>query len=282
MTIETLFVTQFYSRANVTEEEVENFIEREKINQFGNMDYDLLEFVIIDENKELKLNVLDQIYKDIKNIGFNETKNKFATVNISVNNLGVVNQSKLPDLFIKALDNKLDDEYTDIITSSKGYHILKVVNTVNKSSTLINEYKVRHILLSPDIMTSDEEIRSKLISIRNEIKDLDDFILSAKKYSDDKISGFKGGDLGYQRTNKLVSEFASVMEKIPLKKISDPFQTKFGWHILYVENVRTVDDTKTIVRNNIANAIRIDKATRERDDWMAKLKDQAYIEIKEF
>ena len=194
----------------------------------------------------------------------------------------MVNQSKLPDLFIKALDNKLDDEYTDIITSSKGYHILKVVNTVNKSSTLINEYKVRHILLSPNIMTSDEEIRSKLISIRNEIKDLDDFILSAKKYSDDKISGFKGGDLGYQRTNKLVSEFASVMEKIPLKKISDPFQTKFGWHILYVENVRTVDDTKTIVRNNIANAIRIDKATRERDDWMAKLKDQAYIEIKEF
>ena len=72
------------------------------------------------------------------------------------------------------------------------------------------------------------------------------------------------------------------MEKIPLKKISDPFQTKFGWHILYVENIRTVDDTKTIVRNNIANAIRIDKATRERDDWMAKLKDQAYIEIKEF
>ena len=137
-------------------------------------------------------------------------------------------------------------------------------------------------MLSPDIMTSDEEIRSKLISIRNEIKDLDDFILSAKKYSDDKVSGFKGGDLGYQRTNKLVSEFASVMEKIPLKKISDPFQTKFGWHILYVENVRTVDDTKTIVRNNIANAIRIDKATRERDDWMAKLKDQAYIEIKEF
>ena len=207
MTIETLFVTQFYSRTNVTEEEVENFIEREKINQFGNMDYDLLEFVIIDENKELKLNVLEQIYKDIKNIGFNETKNKFATINIRVNNLGVVNQSKLPDLFIKALDNKLDDEYTDIITSSKGYHILKVVSAFNKSSTLINEYKVRHILLSPDIMTSDEEIRNKLISIRNEIKNLDDFILSAKKYSDDKVSGFKGGDLGYQRTNKLVSNF---------------------------------------------------------------------------
>ena len=73
----------------------------------------------------------------------------------------------------------------------------------------------------------------------------------AKKYSDDKVSGFKGGDLGYQRTNNLVPEFASVMEKIPLKKISDPFQSKFGWHILYVENIRSVDDTKSKVRNNL-------------------------------
>ena len=31
MTVETLFISQFYSRMNVTEEEIENFIKREKI-----------------------------------------------------------------------------------------------------------------------------------------------------------------------------------------------------------------------------------------------------------
>jgi hypothetical protein len=36
------------------------------------------------------------------------------------------------------------------------------------------------------------------------------------------------------------------------------------------------------VRKNIAQRIRIDKAKSERDDWIAKLKDQAYIELKEF
>ena len=46
MTIETLFVSQFYSRMNVTEEEVENFIQRENINQYGNIEYDLIEFII--------------------------------------------------------------------------------------------------------------------------------------------------------------------------------------------------------------------------------------------
>ena len=43
-----------------------------------------------------------------------------------------------------------------------------------------------------------------------------------------------------------------------------------------------MDDTNKIVRKNIANAIRIDKAKRERDEWVAKLKDQAYIEMKDF
>jgi parvulin-like peptidyl-prolyl isomerase len=45
--------------------------------------------------------------------------------------------------------------------------------------------------------------------MKNEIKDLEDFKIFAKKYSDDKASGFKGGDLGYVRDlTSLVKEFA--------------------------------------------------------------------------
>ena len=131
-------------------------------------------------------------------------------------------------------------------------------------------------------MTTDDKIKERLLKIKNEIKDLDDFILNAKKYSVDKVSGYKGGDLGYQRPSGLVKEFSDVMKETPLKKISDPFQSRFGWHILYVENIRSVDDTKSLVRKNIAKVIRSNKAKAERDDWVAKLKNQAYIEIKEF
>ena len=131
-------------------------------------------------------------------------------------------------------------------------------------------------------MSKDTEILEKLINMRNSIKNVDDFSLYAKRHSEDKISGFKGGDLGYVRTKSLVKEFADVMMKTPVEKISDPFKTRFGWHILYIENIRSIDDTKTIVRTNIANTIRAEKAKRERDEWVAKLKRQAYIEIKEF
>ena len=152
----------------------------------------------------------------------------------------------------------------------------------NKQSSFVNEYKVSHILLKADVMTSNDTIREKLIKMRNEIKDLEDFKVFAKKYSADKASGFRGGDLGYVRTEGLVPAFASKVKTTPIKKISDPFQSRFGWHILYIENMRSIDDTNTIVRKNVAQRIRVDKAQRERDDWVAKLKDQAYIEIKEF
>lgn len=282
MTIETLFVSQFYSRMNVTEEEVENFIKREDINQYGNIEYDLIEFVIEDEQKELTSEIINDVYLSILEQGFNNTKVKYNNLNIKIKNIGLVEQGKLPSIFLKALRGKLNDKFTELITSSKGYHVLNVVDSINKTSSIVNEYKVRHILLEPNVMTDSEEINKKLLDMKNQIKSLDDFILFAKKFSADKGSGYKGGDLGYQRPKSLVKEFADIMKSTPLKKISDPFQTRFGWHILYVENVRSIDDTKSLVRKNIANIIRSNKAKAERDDWVAKLKEQAYIEIKEF
>ena len=282
MTVETLFISQFYSRMNVTEEEIENFIERERVNQYGNFEYDLIEFVILDEDKLLSPDNIKNIYSNIKLEGFINTQNKYPNISIEVKTLGLVTSDKLPNIFIKAIHDISNGEYTKFITSSKGYHVLKILESENKASSFVNEYKVSHILLKPDVMTSNETIREKLITIRNEIKGLEDFKVFAKKYSIDKASGFRGGDLGYVRLKSLVPAFASKLKTTPIKKISDPFQSRFGWHILYIENIRSIDDTNTIVRKNIAQRIRIDKAKRERDDWVAKLKDQAYIELKEF
>tara|TARA_B110000261_G_C13063845_1_gene349329 strand:- start:459 stop:1667 length:1209 start_codon:yes stop_codon:yes gene_type:complete len=282
MTVETLFISQFYSRMNVTEEEIENFIKRENINQYGNFEYDLIEFVILDEDKLLSPDNIKNIYSNIKLEGFINTQNKYPNISIDIKTLGVVTHNKLPDIFIKAIHNIDNEEYTKVITSSKGYHILKILESKNKASSFVSEYKVSHILLKPDVMTSSDTVRQRLITMRNEIKDLDDFKVFAKKYSSDKASGFRGGDLGYIRLESVVPAFASKLQKTPVKKISDPFQSQFGWHILYIENIRSIDDTNKIIRKNIAKSIRINKAKRERDDWVAKLKDQAYIEIKEF
>ena len=282
MTVDALFISQFYSRANVTEEEVDNFIRREKINEQGDIQYEILELVIVDENKNIDKNTIDIIYSHAIKKNFTETKEKFSEYDIKITNLGVINTNSLPLLYVNALKNVRSNEHTGIINSSKGYHILKVLSAKNLDIAYVDEYKVRHILIKPDPMTSDKEVKQKLFQLRDKISNVDEFAESAKKYSVDLASAYNGGDLNWQRSRNLVPEFASIMEKTPLNTISDPFSTQFGWHILFVENKRTVDDAQSIIRNNIAMTIRANKAKREKDNWKAKLKDQAFIEIKEF
>ena len=225
---------------------------------------------------------MDKIYTYVTKTDFTKTKEKYNQHDIKIRNLGVVNTDNLPSLYTNALKNINPGEYTEVIRSSKGYHILKVLSAKNQSIAYIDEYKVRHILIKPDPMTSDREVKEKLFELRNKISNVEEFADSAKKYSADLASAYNGGDLNWQRSKNLVAEFSSVMENTPLNTISDPFPTQFGWHILYVENKRTVDDARSIIRNNVANTIRANKAKREKDNWKAKLKDQAFIEIKEF
>ena len=282
MTVEALFISQFYTRMNVTEEEVDNFIKRENIDEYGQLEFDLIELVIEDEEKIIASEAIEEIYNFSKENTFLSARDNFRNFKISVRNIGVVKKNELPNLFVEALLEKKDGELTDIIKSSRGYHILKIVSVSNKASTMVDEYKVRHILIKPNPMKSDKDIKNQLFEMRNTIKNIDDFSDIAKKYSEDNTSAIRGGDLNWQRSKNLVPEFSDVMEKTPIGTISDPFVSQFGWHILFLENKRTVDDARSIIRNNVAQAIRVNKAKRERDDWMAKLKDQAYINIKEF
>ena len=91
MTVETLFISQFYSRTNVTEEEIENFIERERINEYGNFEYDLIELVILDEDKLLDPDYINDIYKNIKLEFFINTQNKYPNKGFKINLLGLSN-----------------------------------------------------------------------------------------------------------------------------------------------------------------------------------------------
>ena len=282
MTVEALFISQFYTRMNVTEEEVDNFIRRENIDEYGQLEFDLIELVIEDEEKIIASEAIEEIYNFSKENTFLRARDNFSNFKISVRNIGVVKKNELPNLFVEALLDKKDGEITDIIKSSRGYHILKIVSVSNKASTMVDEYKVRHILIKPNPMKSDKDIKNQLFEMRNTIKNIDDFSDIAKKYSEDNASAIRGGDLNWQRSKNLVPEFSDVMKKTPIGTISDPFVSQYGWHILFLENKRTVDDARSVIRNNVAQAIRVNKAKRERDDWMAKLKDQAYINIKEF
>ncbi|MFQ5745690.1 MAG: peptidylprolyl isomerase [Gemmatimonadota bacterium] len=71
-----------------------------------------------------------------------------------------------------------------------------------------------------------------------EIRDGTDFAIVARRYSQDPSNRDQGGDLGWVRRSQLVPAFAEAAWLARTGEPVGPVRTRFGFHIIKVENVR--------------------------------------------
>lgn len=165
------------------------------------------------EEKELIVNEIVNnkiILETAKKSGVENTEEYKAQVENFKNNLA-------KELFL----NKLISEN---ITEEK---IRERYDEVNKILVDKKEYKVKHILV---------KTKAEIDKVVRELKN-NTFEDLAEKYSIDS-SKSNGGDLGYVVEGQTVPEFDEVLKNQPLRKLSEPFETQFGWHILIKEDER--------------------------------------------
>ena len=87
--------------------------------------------------------------------------------------------------------------------------------------------------------------------------------------------------LSIQLDNLQEKEFKNTIETLEVGEISQPFKTKFGWHILKLngrENAREVDIDKDWDKIE-AWALNI-KRQREFQKWLEEIKKDVYVDIK--
>jgi peptidyl-prolyl cis-trans isomerase SurA len=101
------------------------------------------------------------------------------------------------------------------------------------------ELHVAHILLQVKPNT-DTLAMAKLIDSLYKVASSGkvDFASLAKAYSDDKSNKNNGGDLGYFTALQFVYPFENAAYNTPVGKVSTPFRTVFGYHILKVIDKR--------------------------------------------
>ena len=102
------------------------------------------------------------------------------------------------------------------------------------------ELEIAQIVKSPEI---PQEEKQKVIDLLNEIKaDVEDngasFRVKAILYSQDPGSKSKGGFYSITRKTPFVKEFKDVAFSLREGEISDPFESPFGFHIIYMEKIR--------------------------------------------
>lgn len=104
-----------------------------------------------------------------------------------------------------------------------------------KAKAGTTEYRPRHILLNSE--KEANAVIAKLTTGKKKAK----FEDLAKTESKDSSAG-NGGDLGWVLPANLVPEFAEAMTKLKAGEISKkPVQTKFGWHVIRMEEIRSLD-----------------------------------------
>jgi peptidyl-prolyl cis-trans isomerase SurA len=121
---------------------------------------------------------------------------------------------------------------------------------------------------------------SRLATLKIRVENGEDIGELARAHSDDRGTAIQGGDLGWVSPGDTVPNFERMMDTLDVGEVSEPFETRFGWHILQVNERREHDDTEQAKRTNAAEQIRRRKMDEELQNWLRQLRDEAYVELR--
>lgn len=105
----------------------------------------------------------------------------------------------------------------------------------------VEEVRASHILIGTPqklVKVDTTQLIQRLDSIKKKIENGESFERLAQKYSEDPSAKINGGDLGYFSAFRMVYPFEEAAYNTPVGKVSKPFKTRFGYHILKVTDKR--------------------------------------------
>jgi len=195
--------------------------------------------------------------------------------------LGWRKGSQLPQFILDEVTKMKPGEVSAPLRTPSGFHIVKRnERRSGEAPVIVNQIHVRHILLKPNELDDDATVREKLAKLRQRILNGEDFAGIASTTSQDPGSAPDGGDLGWSGPGTFVPEFDKAIADLKVNEISEPFKTRFGWHIVQMLGTRTYDSTADVRRQRAYAAIRESKADEETELWLRRLRDEAFVEIK--
>ena len=170
-----------------------------------------------------------------------------------------------------------------IIKSGAGFHVLKVLakQESNNSNVKITQTRARHILLRTSPQLNETAAKAKLADFKKRIESKSaDFAALAKENSQDG-SAAEGGQLGWASPGQFVPEFENAMNQLAPGQISDPLVSRFGVHLIQVEERRQNQLSMAEQRELARNALREKKLDENFANWLRDLRSNAYVEYRE-
>ena len=211
----------------------------------------------IDENNNDTIQIVEKL-KSLRssflNLSIDEFNKKYNQDNqMIVENLGYFSAFKMIYNFENMAYKTPVGEVSSPFRTRFGFHILKV----NDKRNSLGEVTVGHIMT----YKNKDGALDRIKNISDSIKKGTSFEFLAKKYSEDKNSSFKGGRLApfsSGQINSIPFENAAF-DLVEKNQISDPVETKYGWHLIKLydkKNVKEFDEIKFQLLNKLKKSSR--------------------------
>ena len=131
--------------------------------------------------------------------------------------------------------------------------------------------KARHILVRN---------RKEAEQVKQKLRKGEDFAKLAKEYSIDLPMAREGGSMGTIEKGRTLPELEKVLFVLNVGEISDIVETRFGFHILTVDEIITTQYRPlNEVSEAVKSAILMQKEAKAFDEMYGKLEKNAKIEI---
>jgi len=290
MTLQMLRQRDVISRVYVSPREVEQCIAKRKASPGADNEYNLAHILVSIPGTATEQQIAE---RTARAQGVYERAKKgedFAQLAISYSDSGTALEGgalgwrkagQLPSFVADTIPNLQPGDVTEPIRTPSGLHIFKLLEVRGASqSAMVSQVHARHILMTTNEVEDDETVRQKLLRIRERIEHGESFEAIASVTSEDSSSAAAGGDLGWAVPGTFVPEFDQQLEKLADNEISQPFKTKFGWHLVQLLGRRTYDASEDVTRNRCVTQMREARADEETEIWLRRLRDEAFVDYR--
>ena len=277
------------SRVDISEQEIENFINSEEGRSELAVQYQVQHILVSVKSglNENEINAIKEKAQDILNrLGEGESFEKLAATYSAGQKaleggfLGWRTSAELPTLFAETVSFLQVGETSDLIRSGAGFHILRLNDKRGNTVKFMDQTLSRHILVQPSEIRTENQAELLIKDIHRRLLEGEDFKQLARQYSEDPGSKMDGGNLGWANPGDYDPAFEKTLNATQIGEISEPVQSSFGWHIIEVLDRRNEDVSQDEQKNRAYQIIYERKFEQELESTLIELRAEAYVDIK--
>ena len=186
-----------------------------------------------------------------------------------------LNEFKKEMLISRYFEKRLAEKVTD----------QAVLNFYNSHASEYQTHKIQvaHILFRTNKSMSETERKAKLTAAQNAMSKIhagEAFDEVAKTTSEDRVSGGKGGDLGWLAEGAIDPRFSKKIFSLSSGDITEPFESGFGYHIVkYLDGPQVVTQPFEKVKGRIRHQLRNEVKQAEIEALMSEIDIQKNTDV---